>query len=195
MITEYLKRERSGASTFEWILTLPFTIFIVFFIFYIMLMLFSWASYGGVASNVAKDLNVRSTGLVKANHELAESGNVIMQGKTAYNYSYTITKDQVTVNGKTSGNALLNSYKNAVIYHMTEYKNQFYFPYTKFKSINVDFLQLNSDGTYSETFDASSTLSNVIVKVDINYEFAPFSFMKVALPGVSLFSTGYGIIT
>ena len=164
-----LNRRRSGASTFEWVLTLPFMITIIFIVFYIMLVLFSWASYGAVASNMAKDLNIRSSGLMQANQKVG-STNVIMQGRTAYNKSYVITRDQVKVNGMESGNKLLNSYKNAVIYHMTEYSNQFYFPYTEFKDMNVNILQMNEDGSYTRTFDTESTLSNYIVKVDIRYD-------------------------
>ena len=190
-----LNRRRSGASTFEWVLTLPFMITIIFIVFYIMLVLFSWASYGAVASNMAKDLNIRSSGLMQANQKVG-STNVIMQGRTAYNKSYVITRDQVKVNGMESGNKLLNSYKNAVIYHMTEYSNQFYFPYTEFKDMNVNILQMNEDGSYTRTFDTESTLSNYIVKVDIRYDFAPVKVMGMfQVPPITLCVTGYGVVT
>lgn len=194
-IKSMLLKRRSGASTFEWVLTLPFMITILFIVFYIMLVLFSWASYGAVASNMAKDLNIRSSGLIQANEKVGGT-NVIMQGKTAYNKSYVITRDQVTVNGKQSGDALLNSYKNAVIYHMTEYANQFYFPYTEFDSMNVNILQMNEDGSYSKTFDVESTLSNYIIKVDIKYKFAPVRAMGLfQVPPINLTATGYGVVT
>lgn len=190
-----LNIRRSGASTFEWVLTLPFMITIIFIVFYIMLVLFSWASYGAVASNMAKDLNIRSSGLMQANQKVG-STNVIMQGRTAYNKSYVITRDQVKVNGMESGNKLLNSYKNAVIYHMTEYSNQFYFPYTEFKDMNVNILQMNEDGSYTRTFDTESTLSNYIVKVDIRYDFAPVKVMGMfQVPPITLCATGYGVVT
>lgn len=190
-----LNRRRSGASTFEWVLTLPFMITIIFIVFYIMLVLFSWASYGAVASNMAKDLNIRSSGLMQANQKVG-STNVIIQGRTAYNKSYVITRDQVKVNGMESGNKLLNSYKNAVIYHMTEYSNQFYFPYTEFKDMNVNILQMNEDGSYTRTFDTESTLSNYIVKVDIRYDFAPVKVMGMfQAPPITLCATGYGVVT
>lgn len=190
-----LDRRRSGASTFEWVLTLPFMITIIFIVFYIMLVLFSWASYGAVASNMAKDLNIRSTGLIQANQKVGSS-NVIMQGRTAYNKSYVITRDQVKVNGMESGNKLLNSYKNAVIYHMTEYSNQFYFPYTEFRDMNVNILQMNEDGSYTRTFDTESTLSNYIIKVDIRYDFAPVKVMGMfQVPPITLSATGYGVVT
>lgn len=190
-----LNRRRSGASTFEWVLTLPFMITIVFIVFYIMLVLFSWASYGAVASNMAKDLNIRSSGLMQANQKVG-SANVIMQGRTAYNKNYVITRDQVKVNGMESGNKLLNSYKNAVIYHMTEYANQFYFPYTEFRDMDVSILQMNEDGSYTRTFDTESTLSNYIVKVDIRYDFAPIKVMGMfQVPHITLCATGYGVVT
>lgn len=193
----FLNKERSGASTFEWTVTLPFTITIIFVVFFIFMILLSWISYGSVASNIAKDLNIRGTGLIQANNYMSSYGsNTILKGRTATDYEYTITRDQVRVNHLNSGDEVLNSYKNAVMYHMKEYANQFFFPYTKFEDINVDILQSNDDGSYTRTFDTESALSNYLIKVDIRYKFMPIQIMELTgQPGVDLYASGYGIVT
>lgn len=192
---KFLQHKRKGVSTFEWALTLPFTLLTLFIVFYIMLLIFSWVSYGGVASNIAKDLNMRSTGLIQVNKDVGGS-DVVASGKTGYGRSYTITRDQITINGQEYGDDITNSYKNAVVYHMREYGDALFFPYTQFKNVDVSILQMDKSGSYSKVFTFDKTLSNYIIKVDIHYEYSPLRIMKMynAL-AVPLSSTGYGIIT
>lgn len=192
----YLTKRREGASVFEWTLTLPFAMFIVGFIFYIMLLLFSWASYGAVASTVAKDMNIRSTGLSTSNDIMSNVGEVVINGQSAVGGSFNVTKSQFKIDDATSGNKVVNSYKNALMYAASQHANQFYFPYTRFNSMNASIRQIDSTNSYSTQLDTTSTLSNYIVKVDIDYDFAPVSLFGLADFGkINLHTSGYAVIT
>lgn len=211
---KYSNKERQGSSTFEWTLTCPFAFILVMLCFYIMLMLFAWASYGSVASEIAKSLNIKYTALEQVNKwyetSTVKSEGYIMTGKTSYSSQdvsgaaasvavpNTITMNSITVNNN-QGNASLNeSYKRAVAYHMLEHANQFYLPYTKFNNINVYFKQVKNNGKDVLDMTDTNNLSNYIVKVDINYNFFGLQYdvfgKKYSIPGPSMNATGYGIV-
>ena len=198
---KFLSCYRSGASIFEWTITLPFTLLTVFVALYMMLMILSWTSYCALASNLAKDLNTRSTGIIYANKWINENvpGRYIINGKNAVGSEFKINKDQFYVNGQNSytGTNLTSAYWNTLLYHVHEYGDQFYFPYTTFKQARVYFKQVDASGVHATGFDSAHTLSNYIVKVDIDYDFALFklNFVGGDLGKLNLKSTGYGIIT
>lgn len=198
---KFLNRERKGASTFEWTLTLPFALMIVFVTIFTMLMLFSWASYGALASNLAKDLNFKVTGMRTMDEWGATnmSSGYIMAGKTSYDgATHTISLDQIRINGNANnGNDALRRYRYATAYHMKEYKDQFFFPYTNFDYVDVYVRRLSGTGA-AVTVNPSETdnLSNYIVKVDIHYTFSPVKIMQYGqMRGVNLTASGYGIIS
>lgn len=200
-----LNKERAGSSTFEWTMLTPFTFAVVFVALMIMLLLFSWVSYGSLANNLATDLNFRQTGLERADKWVKAHGTVIR----------TPNGNQLdganVVNMTTGGSAkVTGAYKNAVIYHMNEYKGQFFFPYTKLDNINVSIIRLNNSGGFEtpsmETVTSpnvnnrtSKNFSNSIVKVDINYHFAPVDIMNDNFPikwnGLPISTSGYAVIT
>lgn len=205
-ISDILNKRRSGASTFEWTLTLPFTIIIIGFMFYLMFMLLSWASYGTLASNIAKDLNMRTVGLSEAlNWSNARGSNSVI----ASGYGTVITTDQITVEGEKSGTTLENAYKAVVAYEFAnhnkygivnnDYANQVFFPYTKFENIDLSFRRAGAGTSYSsaKTLNNYTTLSNYLVKVQIIYEFMPFSFFGnyIQIPGLTVVTAGYGVIS
>lgn len=190
---QFLQKKRTGVLTFEAVLTTPIIVILVGLCLFFMILLVSWTSYGSLASELASDLNLRSTGLIEAN-EKVPAGNIVMSGSTG-EYLYTITKDQFTVNDLQSGSSVLNSYKNALIYSALRYKKQFYLPFCEFKNCNVDILQLSKDGTYDTNISNTSTLSNYIVRVSINYTFKPFSFFNFSLGEISVYTDGYSIVT
>lgn len=196
---EYLNKYRSGSSTFEWTLTAPFMIFIVMVIFWVMIMFLSYASYGSLASNIAKDMNMRSIGVSKANAAVGGQTNVL-SANDGFGNTYQIKSNQFLVDGVNPGDKTRVSYKNALIYAAQSYKEHFYFPFTHFDNINVSFRQANGAG--SGGINDSTVLSNYIVQVDVNYTYGfaqgsdrTFSLMGVPIPGVHLTASGYGIIT
>ena len=190
MLAEYLKRERSGASVFEFTLTCPFMILLIFIIFSLMLILFSWASYGAVASTLAKDLNIRSTGLITANEKLSGTGDVLIQGESA-GIPFQVKKSQFKVNESGTNSGLTGAYRNALMYSATEHADQLFFPYTRLDSINAYVKQLNNSD-----LESSKNLSNYIVKVDIKYDFAPIKILDLMnIPALKICATGYGIVT
>ena len=193
---QHLRKDRSGASVFEWTITLPFTIILFAIAMYVMLVLISWASYGSLASIIAKDLNTRSYGLQAANYTISTSipTSVVVTGSSGGEV-YTITKDQFTVNGSTSGNSAEQAYRNALILSAADNASMLFFPYTELKSIDVSIRQVTTSGVYS-TIDMSGTLSNYLIKVDIQYYFAPFTIMgMVETLSLTITSTGYGVVT
>lgn len=193
MKNAFFSRERAGAVVFEAVLATPITLLLVGLCLFFMVLLISWTSYGGLASELASDLNLRSTGLTEANSKVP-GGNIVMSGSEGQ-YDYTISKDQFTINGQESGSTLLNSYKNALIYSALHYKNQFYMPFSEFKDCNVDILQLGKDGTYNEEIPSTTTLSNYIVRVTINYGFKPFRLLGIDLGDINIQTTGYSVVT
>lgn len=193
-----LQQERSGSSAFEWTLTLPFTIVLFAISMYIMLLLLSWANYGSVASIIAKDLNTRSYGLMYANSTISETipTNVVVTGSSGGDL-YTITKDKFTINGSTGGNSAEQAYRNALILAAADNADMLFFPYTQLESIDVSIRQISEDGSTSySSIDMDGTLSNYLIKVDIQYYFAPFTIMGMSeTTTLTISAVGYGIVT
>lgn len=206
-----LNRERSGASTFEWTLTLPFTIILVGFMFYMTFLLLSWASYGSLASNLAKDLNMRSIGLTEArdwasSHSVG-GGRVLAQSSDGR----TFTIDQVSP-GRSS---VESAYRNVIAYQIAnhsrldgsagelttnDYANQIFFPYTDCKNIKLSIVEVKN-GT-AVPVDDKGNLSNCVAAVEITYDFCPFSLWgrymepgSLSIGGITMHATGYGIVS
>ena len=197
-IKKRLQQERSGSSVFEWTITLPFTIILFAMSMYVMLLLLSWANYGAVASIIAKDLNTRSYGLIYANSTINTSipTNIVVTGSSGGNL-YTITKDKFTINGSTRGNTVEQAYRNALILAAADNADMLFFPYTQLESIDVSIKQISEDGatTYSG-IDLGGTLSNYVIKVDIQYYFAPFTVLGMTeTTSLEISAVGYGIVT
>jgi hypothetical protein len=201
-----LNRERSGASTFEWTLTLPFTIILVGFMFYMTFLLLSWASYGSLASNLAKDLNMRSIGLTEAKEWVNAHPNNRIESKDGR----VFTLDQVSP-GRSD---VESAYRNVIAYQIAnhsrlggsgnmatnDYANQIFFPYTSCKNIKLLISEVKNG--VAVPVDKNGNLSNCVATVEISYEYCPFSLWgKYGEPGsLSLFkvpmkATGYGIIS
>lgn len=207
MTVKLLNKERAGSSTFEWTMLTPFTFAVVFVSLMIMLLLFSWASYGSLANNIATDLNFRQTGLERADTWIKNNPDATK----VYNKQHELVLDTRSIVNMTSGGgAKVNAaYKNAVLYHLREYANQLNFPYTKLDNINVSIVRLNSSGNYElpdmntvATTDSDRTskhFSNSIVKIDIQYRFAPIDLMNNNFPihwdGIPITASGYAVIT
>ena len=201
-----LNRERSGASTFEWTLTLPFTIILVGFMFYMTFLLLSWASYGSLASNLAKDLNMRSIGLTEARDWVNSHPN----GRIESGDGRVFTLDQVSP-GRSDVESV---YRNVVAYQIVnhnrlgssgdmttnDYANQIFFPYTSCKNIRLLISEVKNG--VAVPVDKNGNLSNCVATVEITYDYCPFSLWgrymepgSLSLFGITMKATGYGIVS
>jgi hypothetical protein len=207
-----LEKDRNSSSAFEWTMTTPFTFAVVLVALFIMLLLFSWVSYGSLANNIATDLNFRQTGLERASTWVDEhptNGGLLVRDKSG---NYLSTSKVIMVNGGST--EVTEKYKKAVIYHMNEYANQFYFPYANFDEIDVSIIR-KDNGAYvvpdmtvvtlsdsdeeddTQTARTSQNFSGSIVKVDIKYTFFPVKIMNgmAGWSGLNIVSSGYAVIT
>lgn len=201
-----LNRERSGASTFEWTLTLPFTIILVGFMFYMTFLLLSWASYGSLASNLAKDLNMRSIGLTEARDWVNSHPN----GRIESGDGRVFTLDQVSP-GRSDVESV---YRNVIAYQIVnhnrlagsgdmstnDYANQIFFPYTSCKNIKLLISEVKNG--VAVPVDKNGNLSNCVATVEITYDYCPFSLWgrymepgSLSLFGITMKATGYGIVS
>lgn len=198
LIKKFLNKERQGTSTFEWVMTCPFSIGLVFICFFIMLILLSWASYGSVASEIAKSMNVKNAGIEKAEiwytKKIAGNG-VVITPSSPYALGGDITMEQISINDGVGDANIINKYKKVAAYHMQDTvgrQNQFYFPYTKFDNIKIYMKQLDSSGKYTSNLSSTNNMSNYIIKVDIYYQFAGLGLYSRE---ANLCATGYGVVS
>lgn len=199
-----LNTKRKGSSSFEWVCTVPLTVVLVGITIIMSVLIISWVNYGSCASVIAKDMNFRQTGLQAANEWIqanqGRDGGINFQVKNSLGKMSTIHPDtQVTVNGSSAA----SPYRNAVVYHMNEQKQQFAFPYTDFENIDVSIKRVTTDGTFDTvTPDGEGqNLSNNLVKVSIHYRFMPVRVQGIGggivfqMEGLHLTSEGYSVIT
>lgn len=195
-IRERLNKEHDCLSSFEFTLTLPMSMLIIFMVSFVFLLLISWINYNALAGDIARDLNFRQTGIKVAetywkNHG---TGSVILSGKDSADATNQVTWDSISVNGhkKNSG----SKYAQCIAWSMLQHPNKFFMVYSMYDSVDVSVRRTNADGSgtfVDDNFD--QRMSNHIVQVDIKWNFFPISGWGTHWDGVEMHSAGYSVIT
>lgn len=197
-LKKLLNEDRAGASTFEFALTAPWTLAMMFLVFAFMMVCFSWASFSSLASNVASDLNVRQTGIARAQQMVTNAG-----GETTAIQCYVvdgqglskINPNQINV---VCGNAgTEKKIKDATIVAMNKNRKQFQFPFTSFDGITVTVKRPNGAiPSYTEASQMSSNnFASSIIQVDISYRFLPVNSFSFGWSGFPMTVSAKSIVT
>lgn len=193
LLKRYVNDERKGATTFEWTITSPVLLGLLFIVMFMLMFILSYANYGALASDVASSMNFRQTGITNAKAAVHGGNNGLLVRDKQGNY---LAYDKITVNG----NAGRTDFKDVVVYYMNQNANKVYFPFAEMNNVSVDTFRMNNANSatrvnLTSNMATASNFANVLVKVNVNYRFMPINFMGWQWPGMTVNVAGYSVLT
>ena len=192
-VKKYVSRERKGSMTFEWTITSPVLLGLLFIVMFMLMFVLSYANYGALASDVASSMNFRQTGIANAKAAVHGGNNGLLVRDKQGNY---LPYNCISVNGDTSR----TDFKDVVVYYMNQNANKVYFPFAEMQNVSVDTFRMNNASSATRVnltsgMSTAANFANVLVKVNVKYKFMPINFMGWTWPGMTVNAAGYSVMT